>query len=511
MSTKVKENLHELIKYLSKSEKRYFKLYASRHTIGDENNYIILFDYLEKQEEYKEEAIFKHFKGQAFLNKFSITKKRLYDQILHALDSFYANSSVDAQIYRLIHSADILYNKSLYEHSRRQLRSAEKLAQKHDRYNLLAEISLKQKKLAESKSTLTLEEIENILQNDLQNHEQSLAFDKLWNMKSRLFYILNSKGITRSREELSPLDDIMKEVKLFFPSEKLNDDARYLYNHINSAYYYAVADWASSYDYLQQNIQLFESKKESIAAHPNRYFSVLTNAIFLANKLKKSSDAHALLKKLKSLETDNSFQQNEDLHIKLFSSINSLELTLLMLKGEFQEAIRLIPVIENGMMLYEDKLTASRKAFLDFKIGTVFFALNDWSSALKWMNRILNDPSIDSQEDLLSFAHIMSLLIHVEMKNETLLPYALRNTQRFLKSRNRLYSFESLFLKYINRLIKTTDYFDQEMVYQSLLEDLQKVKESEFDHLALEYFHFIAWAESKVKRIPFQEVLKTYH
>ena len=78
MSTKVKENLHELIKYLSKSEKRYFKLYASRHTIGDENNYIILFDYLEKQEEYKEEAIFKHFKGQAFLNKFSITKKRLY-------------------------------------------------------------------------------------------------------------------------------------------------------------------------------------------------------------------------------------------------------------------------------------------------------------------------------------------------------------------------------------------------------------------------------------------------
>lgn len=508
MSTKVKENLHELIKYLTKSEKRYFKLYASRHTIGEENNYILLFDFLEKQEEYREELIFKHFHGEAFLNKFSITKKRLYDQIIASLDAFHAGASIDAHIYRLLHTADILYNKSLYEHSRRQLRSAEKLALKHSRFNLLLEISAKQKRLSENKSMLSADEIEQILQNDTQYHDHSLTYDRLWNIKSRLFLILHAKGMSRSKEERSPLEELMHELATQFDPNTLHHDAAYLYNHIYSAYFFAIADWSASFEYLTKNIALFEHNPDMISTHPNRYFSILTNAIFLANKLKKSSDAQFLLKKLKTFEANQATPPNEDLRIKLFSSINSLELTLLMLKGDFNEALRLIPVIEQGLMLYADKLTANRKAFLEFKIGTVYFATQDWSSALKWMNRIVNDAPIDQQEDLLSFAHIMSLVIHVEMKNASLLPYALRNTQRFLKARNRLYPFESIFLKYINRLIKTPDIFDQEIVYQALLEELYKLKESEFGAVALEYFHFIAWAESKVKRIPFQEVLR---
>ena len=145
MSTKVKEGLFELIKALSKSEKRYFKLLSSRHTIGEENNYVRLFDFIDKQEVYDEEHLFREFKGEAFLHRFSITKKRLYDHILNALDAFYASSSIDAQLFKQIHSADILYTKSLYDQCGRILRSAEKLAEKHEKYALLTEIRRKQK------------------------------------------------------------------------------------------------------------------------------------------------------------------------------------------------------------------------------------------------------------------------------------------------------------------------------------------------------------------------------
>ena len=72
MSNKASNHLHELIHSLNKSEKRYFKVFSSRHTIGEENAYIKLFDYLDKMDEYDEEVVFCHFKGQAFLNKFSI-------------------------------------------------------------------------------------------------------------------------------------------------------------------------------------------------------------------------------------------------------------------------------------------------------------------------------------------------------------------------------------------------------------------------------------------------------
>ena len=40
----VKEALFDLIKSMTMSEKRYFKIYSSKHTIGEKNEYIRLFD-----------------------------------------------------------------------------------------------------------------------------------------------------------------------------------------------------------------------------------------------------------------------------------------------------------------------------------------------------------------------------------------------------------------------------------------------------------------------------------
>lgn len=508
MSAKIKESLHELIKYLSKSEKRYFKILSSRHTIGEENNYILLFDYLEQQEEYDEEALFKYFEGEAFLNKFSVTKKRLYDHILNALDAFHTGASVDAQIYRLLHGADILYNKSLYEQSRRQLRSAEKLAIKHDKYNLLSEISFKQKRLLESRGASGQEELDAILKNDLLFHERSLTYDKLWNLKGRLFSLLASKGVSRTQEDLVQFKDIIDDLLKTKRKKELYFDTQYLYNHIYSAYYFATGSFAECYQYLKENLLLLESHKEVIEEQPNRYFSVLTNAIFVATRLHKHREAQQLLKKLKMLPVEYALNSNEDLKIKLFSSTNSIELTILTMKGDLKEALKLVPVIESGLQLYDEKITAGRKAFLHFKIATVYFISGDMHTALKWINRILNDSSLDRQEDILSFSQIMSLLIHFEMKNEDLIPYALRSTLRFLKSRNRLYDFENLFLKFLNRTSRAQDVFMRETLFEELYHEIAHFKDDSLQSVAFEYFDFMLWAEAKMKRTSFQELIR---
>src|SRR5690554_3084353 len=113
MSKTASPALFELIHSLSKSEKRYFKIYASRHTIGEENNGIRIFNYIDDQNEFDEKAVHEHFKGEAFLNQFPITKNRLYDQILNALDAFHASKNIDAQLYKMVHSIHILYEKGL--------------------------------------------------------------------------------------------------------------------------------------------------------------------------------------------------------------------------------------------------------------------------------------------------------------------------------------------------------------------------------------------------------------
>ncbi len=511
MAAKVSESLHELIKYLTKSEKRYFKLFSTRHVVGEENNYVILFDYIESQLDYDEDAIFEHFKGQAFLNKFSITKKRLYDQIINALDSFHASSSIDAQIYKLLHSADILYNKSLYEQSKRQLRSAEKLALKHELYNLLAEINLKYKRLAENNGVVEEEEIDRIFQTDMLTQSQNRTYNTFWNLKSKLFALLHSKGISRTQNDLNEFKAILADLELAHENAESTAASNYLYNHIHAAYHFAIGSFEICYDHLQKNINSFEINKNSIQEHPNQYFSMLTNAIYIANKLKKITDAEALLKKLKdfNLEIENS--NNLDLKIKLFASSSSIELTILSMKGDLQTAFKVIPEIEKGLLEYESKLTSNRRAFLHFKIASIYFISGDLHEALKKINVILNDKLLDKQEDILSFAQIINLLIHFEMENDQLLTYTIRNTQRFLKNKNRLYTFEAMFLKFLNKANLAENKINQEEIIEDLYTEISKLKNDELQKVAFEYFDFASWAESKIHKKSLQILIQNQY
>jgi hypothetical protein len=506
MANKVNDTLHELIKNLSKSEKRYYKVFSTRHTLGEVNNYNLLFDFINEQEYYDEEKLFSHFKGESFLNKFSITKKRLYEHIMNALDVYYSSHSIDAQLYKLLHGADILYQKALYDQSNRQLISAEKIALKHGKYNLLSEISLKKKRIVESKGISQLSEINTIKENDELYHQQSMRYEYLWNLKSQLFHILSSKGISRTEDDLTKFSSIIEDLKT--KKWELNLDAQYLYNHLMSAYYYATNFANESLIYLKENLLLLESNKELIQFQPNRYFSALTNAIYLSSKLKQTDESELMLLKLKSFSEDSDLQVNEDLKIKLFASINSIELSILTLKGEFDEALTKIPFIEEGLKIYEVQLTESRKSFLYFKIATTYFSSGNFHASLKWINKIINQQTSHLQEDIISFSHILHLIIHFEMNNLDLIPYTIRSIQRFLKTKNRLYEFETLILKSISKIAKTHNKFDQELILQQFSHGISQFKGDSFQNIALEYFDFSSWAEAKLKNLNYSELIK---
>ena len=514
MPTKVKEGLFELIKSLSKSEKRYFKLISSRHTIGDENNYVRLFDYIAKQAEYDEEVLFKEFKNEPFLNRFSITKKRLYDHVLSALDAFYSSTSIDAQIYKLMHSAEILYTKSLYNQCGRILRSAEKFAEKNERHTLLMEIRRKKKKLLENNgySDVSTDDLKEIEQKDTLIMKQLELYNQLWKIKSDLFFQLSRKGKARSDEEREQFKSIFKQLPENLKTTELPFDSAYLYNHIRSAYWFASGDFEKSYSYIKANLKTFEEREGAIESNLNSYFSLITNAIYVSEELGYQVDSTAFLKRLKEIPHKYTLEQNEDLQIKLFASTSSIELSVLTHRGEYQKAESSIGAIEKGLQLFGEKISPVRKAFIQFKIATIKLGQKDFSGALKWINKILNDTELDDSEDILSYTHILDLLAHLELKHTEFLPYSLKSTLRFLKSRNRLYAFEKVFLQFVSKRIKCTNNIDAEELWEELYKELSAIKDDSFDGLAMEYFDFISWAESKIRKTSFIEIVSgKYH
>lgn len=511
MSKEVQEPLFELIKSLSKSEKRYFKLHVSRHSSGGNNNYTLLFDYLDKIGQYSESEIIGYFKNEPFLNNFSITKRRLYDQIITSLNGYHSTNSVDAQLYKMLQGATILYNKALYSQATKLLYSASKLAEKHERHSILLEIGQQQQRLVETKhySSVKTEEVEE-LQNRSNIAIQQLQIQtELWFTKSKLFMELNTKGRTPDDRYRNQLEEYHNQINEQCRTAVLSVSNTYLYNHIEAAYYFAINDFDKSMIHLTNNIQLLENNLFLLEEFPNYYFGTLSNAVYVAEKINQPKQADALLGKIKTFPSRYNLPLSDDLTLKMFLSSSSIELSILTARGEFTTAQEIIPVVESGLKLHAGKIPLQKQLYFAYTFAGIHIGLNDFSGGLKWINTILNTPNMDRNEEIVAYTHILNLIIHLELKNDQLLPYALKSTQRFLKTRNRLHTFEQIILQFISGF-KSYKQLDQQEAWEKLYGELQKfhtTNEPEFQKMKA-YFDFETWAKSKLTNKRFDELIR---
>ncbi len=511
MSNKASDQLFNLIKSLTTPEKRYFKVYSSRHaTIGSKGVYLKLFEAINKQSEYDEEAILKKFKGQAIINRFSISKNRLYHSILRALDSYYYDSSVDADLRRLLHSVEILYKKSLYDQAFKLMNSAKRIAYEHQKHTILIEILNWEKMLIEKDNYegVSQESIDEILKEDKRIASLIDAYNEFWNVKSHLFHLLFRKGKARSEEEIQQFKSLMDHTLLHRTDDEISVHTRYLYYHIYSAYYFGTGDYEQCYSFLTKNIAFIEDNNVLFQEEPNTYVSVLTNAIYVGMQLKRYEEAFAYLEKLRNVPEKLVIPQNENLEIRLFSSATSIELALYALTGEFEKGLDIIHEVENGLVRFYDKLSSVRKAAFYFSIAIIYYGAGDLSQAQYWINELLNTINVDESEDIHCFAQIMNLIIQLDRGKNKLVPYALKSTSRYLQSRNRVYRFESVVLNFIRRSLKARSIEDRERIYEDLVTSLKELRADPFESTAFEYFDFVSWAESKLYNRPFKELVK---
>src|SRR5204862_3352732 len=127
--------------------------------------------------------------------------------------------------------------------------------------------------------------------------------------------------------------------------------------------------------------------------------------------------------------------------------------TLYITLGEFEKGILLVPKIEAGLLRYGERLSPVRRAYFCFNIAVLYFGAEKYSVALKWINRLLNDNTVNESQDIHCFAEIFNIIIHLELKNQDLLPYVAKSLHRYLNARNRVYKFETIFLEFANSLI----------------------------------------------------------
>lgn len=120
-------NLYQLIKSLTKSEKGYFKKYATFHIRStDGSNYIKIFNAIDAQSTYSEQKLINKFKYERFINQFAVAKNYLYNIILESLEAYHHSGAMELR--GLLNRIEILTDKGLYTHAKKLLKKARRMA-----------------------------------------------------------------------------------------------------------------------------------------------------------------------------------------------------------------------------------------------------------------------------------------------------------------------------------------------------------------------------------------------
>jgi tetratricopeptide (TPR) repeat protein len=444
---------------MSRQEKRYFKLYAARHTLGGKNINLVLFDAIAAMEEYDEQEIHRRFSGQAFLTRFTVTKHRLYDTLLASLEAFHADSSVDARLNHQMHRVEILYQRGLYADAEKVLKNAKLLSEQHGKTHVLLHLSEWERRLMERLNYEGVREAHlRALAERADKHLHELEHqERLWQLKSRSFMLLYRQGKARSEHGESAIRELMRDPVLKEEGRSTTPRARFLRHHILSAIAFSLNDMLSCEDHLDRNDRLLQAEGPHFQDEPNLALSVLSNLAYVRLRLGRYPEALECVKRFKRLPPMLPEAPSQDLELKVFAMGTSLELATLCRSGEFEKAMERLAAVEEGLKKFAERLSVIRKAGLCFQSAWACFGAGRYDRAAHWCRDLLNEKGIEQHEEMLSMGRLLELLILLETGKTDLLNYAVRNVERFLRSHRRQFRFERAMLAHVKARMRTKE------------------------------------------------------
>ena len=505
------DSLFRLIKSMSKSEKRNFKIFASRHVIGEKNNYVALFDAIDKQLDYDEKLILQKFKGNKLAKNISSVKVQLNNLILRSLRQFNSGHKKKYDVRQLLDYADIFYEKGMYVEARKMLQKAQKIAKEYDQYVHLDEISILERDIAHK-----LGDLEGILyqinivypelkqiratNEDLATYEQLISRIEAFNLKGRrINYKVN-------RDEL---EEIVNHELLHVKNIDTEPYAIQIDFHTVWGYYHRLLENRKEAVFHRKKIlELLESKPQLVVDSPKLWIKHAKSLLITLGHFdmyEDFDDTVILIEDFISKIPDS--KKTINLNSEIYSTIYNVTLDMDLDRGVFSKSVIKANKIVEGLEKYKMQLTPQEDILLNVNLAYVYLGAGEYSKALKWTNNGLNTNYGEIRKDLQSFCRIINILIHYELGNYMLIDSLIRSTDRYLQKENRKFEFEKSFLKFAKKHLQEKYTISKLDSFEKQIEEIQTICQDPFEARALMYFDSISWLETKTKGKTMEELM----
>ncbi len=486
------DELYLLIKSLTSSEKRYFKVYANRHVLGNKNNYEKLFDVIDgwpDNKDYDEEEL-KEILRKKRLGKFlSSDKVKLIGLITESMRAYRSGSSIEQSITDLLADEAFYKTKRLNRLRLKAIQKAKELAWKYELYPVLITILQREALAAIEWQQEHLGRTYTAIEKETGDAFEVLHLSvDLRRMYERVFThartSLNGseKAIQLAGETLG--SDLITDYKAgrSFTCDKL-------FYQTQALCYRLLFQFKDYSAYQQKAVDLYDDYPHFVDYDRTSYKIALYN---LMNALIKNEQQDAFkkyLEKAKNLKAADADEEGED-----WQNIVHLELMYFMNTRNVEAGAKLKDEIERGLTLYSNKVNIARKLVLWRNLEACFLFTDNYEEALLYNNKILNDKS-EARKDIKDECRFIEIIIHYSLRNFQLVENVIRNFERQLKNNRDLDEQEVFFFKSFKQLMKYAGQKIPSSVIQEILTRWEEISTTN-NKAALE--SFVHWLSSRL-------------
>jgi hypothetical protein len=496
--------LFKLIQSLSKSEKRFFKLSSSLQA-GDKN-YLKLFDVIEAQDEYDEEEIKRTFRKETFIRHLPSEKNHLYKLILKSLRSFYSEQSISSILKQELKNVEILHTKALYKECEKFVSRAKQLARHAEKFYYWYELLSWEKKLLEEayESGVFSRDLDDLMR------EEEEVINKLRNLAeyqliySKINLIFRSGGFTRTNEERQQVEDISNYPLIKGENTALSVKAASMCYYIKGLCAATNRQFNESYSFFNRTRQILDAHPEIKTDSGQRYVLTLSYLIRCHIENHEVQQAKLIIEDLRKLKEVKGFN-SIDMSVRIFTASYNLELRLLQTLGAFKESVLLIPEIEEKQRYFAEKISKEQEVLFSYHKAYSYFGVGEYKRAIHYLNMVLNDNETNLRKDIYTFARLFNLVIHIEINTDDYIEYLIKSTNRYLGKHDRAHQVEYCVMKYLKKIVRTQVSSDIILLYEQLRDELLILLKDPNELVVLEYFNILAWVNSKIYKIPFDQ------
>jgi len=497
------DNLYLLIKSLTKTEKRYFKLFARMHGGEEDTSYVTLFDTIEEQGAYDESKIKQKLSGTALAKNLAVAKSYLYKLILKSLLLYGANNDIFEEVVQQFTYGKILYKKGLHDQALVLIEKAKTKSLENEMFLLAVDIEKWSRRVSTWQPTYSNKEsidkrFDQIFL--LLKKEESVLNQLLFN--DILMIPLRKTQQARKQEEI---DEVTKALKPYIKPpvpQYASVSSQRMFHESKAIYYLFIGDFNKQYEEMRAAFHWASKNKSNVVV----YHNALINYFVTCQVVKKYDECKWIVKEIEAIDIGGALSADLQLSVLFW-----VKLYVCLGTGNFDEGTLYVKSVEKRVLSLDMKSYYYNLQGGAYAAAYLFFIQGNYSETLMWLNKFyfFKKNEFGVRDDLFFKASLLYMLVHYELKNEELLKYVIKHTYKWLLKANALNNYEKTILGFIRKEMATPKtHKEMLLAYKKLKDKLSQLAKDPLNMVIVDQLDLCAWLESKIDKRSFEEVLK---